>query len=124
MTTPTTATRAKLSHDRVALLGIQALLAYEWLSAGWGKVSTPDFVANIGQTFAAFAAKNPHGWYKSFLEGYATAHATTLAQAVQYGQLAAGAALLLSLGLTPSGTIPRVVGSLAPSPSSPSSADC
>jgi hypothetical protein len=83
----------------LALLAIQGLLAYEWLHAGWGKVSTPDFVRNLAKTFSAFAAKNPYGWYKAFLEGFATRNATLFAYAIELSQLVIGLTLLAAIGV-------------------------
>lgn len=94
----------RLKPETLRLLGIvaiQIVLAYEWWSAGWEKVSSPGFVANISQTLAVFASKNPFPWYKSFLEGRAMRNATAFAYAVEWSQvlialaLAASAALLL-----------------------------
>jgi hypothetical protein len=78
----------------LALLAIQCLLAYEWLHAGWGKVSSPDFVRNLDKTFAAFAAKNPHEWYKGFLEGFATKNSVLFGYTIELSQLLIGLALV------------------------------
>jgi hypothetical protein len=70
----------------LGLLGVQVTLAYEWWSAGWGKLSNPDFLTGMGKTLAAFAAKNPYPWYKSFLENVAAKNATAFGIAVEWSQ--------------------------------------
>lgn len=81
----------RLSESSLYLLGlvaVQVALAYEWWSAGWEKVSSPDFVNGITGTLGYFASKNPFSWYKDFLLGFATNNATAFAYAVQWSQIA------------------------------------
>lgn len=78
------------------LAGVQTALAYEWWSAGWEKVSTPEFVSGIRETLAFFASKNPFPWYKDFLLGFASQNATVFAYAVEWSQLAIAVALGVS----------------------------
>ncbi len=92
----------RLSSEKLGLLGlsaVQAVLAYEWWSAGWEKASSPDFVAGIGKTLGYFASKNPFSWYKSFLEGFAVKHATLFAYAVEWGQLLIAFSLIIAVGI-------------------------
>ncbi|MBI4281013.1 DUF2892 domain-containing protein [Candidatus Uhrbacteria bacterium] len=90
--------RERLSQETLFLLGLagaQAILAYEWWSAGWEKISSPDFVANLEKTLGFFASKNPFPWYKNFLEGFAMRNATSLAYLVEWSQIAIGVVLFL-----------------------------
>ena len=82
-----------------ALLAIQCLIAYEWLHAGIEKVSSPAFVQNLDKTFAAFAAKNPFAWYKSFLEGPATAKSVMLGYTIELSQLLIAGTLIVAAGV-------------------------
>ncbi|MBI4457586.1 hypothetical protein HY633_01325 [Candidatus Uhrbacteria bacterium] len=77
----------------VGLVAVQLTIAYEWWSAGWEKLASPDFVGNIEKTLGAFASKNPFPWYKSFLEGAAMDNAKTFAYAVEWSQIAVSLAL-------------------------------
>ncbi|TAK03807.1 DUF2892 domain-containing protein [Patescibacteria group bacterium] len=77
----------------IGVVGTQMVLAYEWWSAGWEKVSSPGFVQGIGGTLARFASENPFPWYKDFLLGFASENATVFAQAVQWSQVAIGLTL-------------------------------
>lgn len=79
-----------------ALAGIQTALAYQWWSAGWEKVSNPDFVGKMGDTLAFFASKNPFPWYKEFLTGFASQNATVFAYAVELSQVAIAVTLAVS----------------------------
>jgi len=72
----------------LGLLGVQGVLAYEWWNAGWGKVSSPDFVSGIAQTLGFFASKNPFPWYKDFLTGVAIPNAQAFAYTVEWSQVA------------------------------------
>lgn len=83
----------------LGLLGAQATVAYEWWTAGWEKVSSPEFVAGIGKTLGFFASKNPFPWYRDFLLGFASRNATAFAYAVEWSQLAIALALLAGIYL-------------------------
>lgn len=77
------------------LVLIQWALAVEWLHSGWGKWSGPGFMGNIGKTFIGFTAKNPNGWYVSFLNSTATPHAIVFGNIIRSGELLIGIALVL-----------------------------
>ncbi len=81
----------------LGLLGVQTVLAYEWWSAGWEKVSSPAFVDGITKTLGFFASKNPFPWYKDFLLGFAADNALVFAYAVEWSQVAIAFALLLGV---------------------------
>lgn len=72
------------------------IIGYEWLSAGWEKIFTPDFILTMNKTLAFFASKNPFPWYKNFLLNTGTANAIWFGYAVTYGEIIVGAILILS----------------------------
>jgi hypothetical protein len=78
------------------LLFVQAILGYEWASAGLEKITQGTFSTSIVPTLSAFAAKNPHQWYAANILPQAIAHAPLLAELIQWGELLVGAALLSS----------------------------
>lgn len=81
----------------VWMFAIQLVFGYEWLFAAWEKLATKGaFVANMPKTLEFFASKNPFGWYKAFLSGFAAQNATTFGYAVEYGQLLIGVGLILA----------------------------
>jgi hypothetical protein len=87
------------TSERLRLLGlaaVQAVMAYEWWSAGWEKVSSPAFVVGIDQTLGFFASKNPFPWYKSFIEGFAAKNSAAFAYAVEWSQIAVALGLMLA----------------------------
>ncbi len=79
----------------LGLVAVQMVLAYEWWSAGWEKVSSPEFVNGINGTLGYFASKNPFLWYKDFLLGPATNNATLFAYTVEWSQV--GIAVILAV---------------------------
>ena len=79
----------------IIVLGLlQAVIGFEWLRAGWEKVSDPQFVGGMEKTLGVFAGKNPTGWYRDFLTGVAVPNASLFGWLVAYGELLAGIALL------------------------------
>ncbi len=83
----------------LGLLAVQTIIAYEWWSAGWEKVSSPAFVDGIQKTLGFFAGKNPFPWYKSFLEGFAMQYGSVFAYAVEWSQVAISLSLILAAGI-------------------------
>lgn len=79
----------------IGLMAIQMVIAYEWWSAGWEKISSP-FVDTLAQGLGYFASQNPFGWYRNFLLGFATENATLFGYAVEWSQV--GIALVLFFG--------------------------
>ena len=75
---------------------VQAVVGFEWVKAGWEKVSDPQFVSGMAGSLGFFASKNPTGWYKSLLTGTGIPNATVLGWLVAYGELLIGIALLLA----------------------------
>ncbi|MDP3985260.1 MAG: DUF2892 domain-containing protein [bacterium] len=89
----------RIRTESLYLFGLglaQAVVAYEWWSAGWEKVSSPAFVEGIGNTLRFFASKNPFPWYKNFIEGFALQNATLFAYAVEWSQILIALALFVA----------------------------
>lgn len=77
----------------LGLLGVQAVLAYEWWSAGFGKLTNAEFVVGMPKTLGIFASKNPFPAYKEFLLGPALKNAQLFGYAVEWSQILIGLAL-------------------------------
>ncbi len=88
-----------VSHPSFVLFSLQIILAYEWLSGGWGKIYGGQFVPNIGKSLARFETGNPHEWYVSSLLSSAKNYPTVFGLLVQWGELLAGIGLLAALAL-------------------------
>jgi hypothetical protein len=69
---------------------IQALIGFVWLKAAWEKLSDASYANGMSHMLAAFASKNPFGWYSGILHNLAIPNATTFAVLVEYGELLAG----------------------------------
>lgn len=80
----------------VGLMGIQLSFAYIWWHAGFEKL-TGGFSGNIVKTLTRFADGNPHVRYAEFLENVAIPNSAVFAQLVQWGQIAIGIGLFLSI---------------------------
>lgn len=81
----------------VWLFLIQLAFGYEWLFAAWEKFATKGaFVTNMPKTLEFLASRNPFGWYKAFLSGFAIKNATAFGYLVEYGQLLIGIGLILA----------------------------
>ncbi len=79
----------------LGLVAIQLVLAYEWWSAGWEKLSGGEFVKGIKGTLAFFASKNPFTVYKEFLLGFASDNSTAFAYSVEWSQMTVAVLLVL-----------------------------
>jgi len=76
-------------------------LAYLWDAIPYPVVS-PRFIAFHPKRIAEFAAGNPVGWYKDFLEGTVRPNSAVFATLQTFGEAAVGLGLILGLltGLT------------------------
>lgn len=81
------------------LVLIQWSIAYEWLTSGWGKFASPDFMNGIGKTLAGFASKTQFEFYANFLNATAVPNPTLFGNVVRCSELAVG------LGLTAGGIL-------------------
>lgn len=88
-----------VSHPLFVLFSLQIVLAYEWLSAGWGKIYGGQFVPNMVKSLARFENGNPHDWYVSSLLSSAKSYPTAFGLLVQWGEQLAGIGLLAALVL-------------------------
>ena len=84
------------AHYLVGLLVIQCVIAYQWWSAGFEKMSSGVFVTGLPKTLGFFASQNPFMWVKNFLLGFATNNAVTFGQLVQWSQIVVGVVLVLA----------------------------
>ncbi|WP_458414859.1 DoxX family protein [Schinkia sp. CFF1] len=86
---------------------IRLYLGYAWISAGWHKVTDPNWTGeNAGASVAGFVqgalgkaaeGKDVTGWYASFLENFVLPHATTFSYLVAYGEILVGLGLIFGL---------------------------
>lgn len=89
---------------------IRLYVGYEWLSAGWGKLTNPAGVwvgARAGTAVAGFiqgalaktSGDHPDvsGWYASFLSNVALPNAALFSYVVTFGEILVGIALILGL---------------------------
>ncbi len=98
-----------LFHDARAAwiwLVVRLYLGYEWLSAGWGKVTDPAWTgATSGSALTGFVngaigkATGAHpavqGWYADFLKGWVVPNSALFAHLVAYGEVLVGLALIM-----------------------------
>jgi thiosulfate dehydrogenase (quinone) large subunit len=87
----------KISAGILAVIRI--FLGYQWMTAGWGKI-TGDFNAGgFLQGAVANPVKGPdgivYGWWVSFLEGFAIPNADLFSTLVAYGEFLVGLGLIL-----------------------------
>lgn len=89
---------------------IRLYLGYEWLTAGWGKLTNPAGVwvgAKAGTAVTGFitgaltktAGDHPDvsGWYAAFLQQVALPNAIVFSYLVTFGEILVGVALILGL---------------------------
>jgi thiosulfate dehydrogenase (quinone) large subunit len=99
--------RFLFSDTRAAWLWlvVRIYLGYEWLSAGWGKITDPAWTgAQAGSALAGFVngaigeASGAHpavqGWYADFLKTWVLPNASLFAHLVAYGETIVGIALI------------------------------
>jgi thiosulfate dehydrogenase [quinone] large subunit len=81
-------------------------LGYEWVTAGWGKVTNPAWTGSeAGSALSGFlqgavtqatgAHPNVQGWYASFLQNIILPHAGVWTYLVAYGEFLVGLGLIL-----------------------------
>ncbi|WP_270179798.1 DoxX family membrane protein [Alkalihalobacillus sp. CinArs1] len=90
-----------LRENKVAsgiLLFIRLYLGYQWITAGWGKI-TGGFDANGYLQGAVAKATGEHpavqGWWAAFLEGFAIPNVELFNVLVAWGELLVGLGLIL-----------------------------
>ncbi|HHY74490.1 MAG TPA: DoxX family protein [Bacillus bacterium] len=94
------------TRSAVIWLIIRLYLGYAWISAGWHKVTDPNWTGeNAGASVAGFvhgalgkaAEGNVTGWYASFLENFVLPNATAFSYLVAYGEVLVGLGLIVGL---------------------------
>lgn len=103
-------TRFLFADTRLAWLWalLRIWLGWQWLSAGWGKVTNPAGVwvgEKAGTAITGFlngalsktSGDHPdvQGWYASFIQNFALPNAPTLSYMVAYGEVLVGMGLIL-----------------------------
>lgn len=87
-------------------LPVRLYVGYEWLIAGWAKVTSTDWVGwNAGGPLSKFIAgslsktaglhPDVQGWYANFLRSAIESHPAIWSNIVSYGELLVGVALIL-----------------------------
>lgn len=87
---------------------VRVYLGWQWLSAGWEKVTSPMWTgANAGGALQGFvqgalsktsgAHPDVSGWYGSFLQHAVLPHIHTWSYVVAYGEVFVGVALILGI---------------------------
>jgi len=85
---------------------LRIYVAYTWVTAGWGKVTSPMWVGSQAGTamhgFLAGAVAKSSGanpavasWYAWFVSSVALPHAATFSYIISFGELAVGVGLVL-----------------------------
>src|SRR5258708_16256339 len=99
-----------MNHPDRAVALLRVVVGAWFIKAIWTKVSfgvaagvipypmvSPRFIAFHPKRVAEFAAGNPIGWYKEFLEGIVLPHSGAFATLQAYGEAAVGIGLTLGL---------------------------
>jgi thiosulfate dehydrogenase [quinone] large subunit len=79
----------------VALLAVQIIIGYEWLTSGITKVTSGDFVSGLAADLTEESRDSAH-WYRSFLDGTIIPNARTFAVLIEVGEIVTGIVLILA----------------------------
>jgi hypothetical protein len=79
----------------VALLAVQLLLGYEWLSSGLTKIVHGDFPGGLANELAE-KSQGVSSWYRSFLDAAVIPHARAFGYLIEVGELVTGLALIVA----------------------------
>jgi hypothetical protein len=79
----------------VALLAVQLLLGYEWLSSGLTKIVHGDFPGGLANELAE-KSQGVSSWYRSFLDAAVIPHAHAFGYLIEVGELVTGLALIVA----------------------------
>src|SRR5689334_7485039 len=83
----------------VGLVGLQLILAYEWLISALDKLGNAHFGSQLVCVLQQSSHSGPYGWYGSLLRQLVLPNHAIIAPLTQAGELAIGLSLLLSAGL-------------------------
>lgn len=83
-----------LHSSLFAIIGIQCVLALEWLRAGIEKLSSGAFPTTFAKTIEKFQTNNPHPWYGESVLSLAKTYPLLFGHLVQWGELFVGLGLL------------------------------
>ncbi len=81
------------SPGLIALLVIQIIIGYEWLTSGITKVASGDFVSGLAADLKEQSGDAAH-WYKSFLDGTVIPNGELFGVLIEVGELAVGIGLI------------------------------
>lgn len=79
----------------VALLIIQIIIGYEWLSSGITKVASGDFASGLAADLKEQSGDAAH-WYKSFLDGTVIPNGRLFGVLIEVSELAVGVGLIVA----------------------------
>lgn len=95
------------TRSAILWLVVRLYLGYQWLKAGWGKVTSDAWTGdNAGAAVQGFVkgalakaeeGKDVAGWYASFLESAVLPNAKLFGFLVAFGEVAVGLGLILGL---------------------------
>lgn len=77
----------------IALLVVQLIIGYEWLSSGIAKVASGTFASGLAADLKASSGDAAH-WYKSFLDGTVIPNGRLFGVLVEIGELVVGVGLI------------------------------
>ncbi|QKY70606.1 DoxX family protein [Lentibacillus sp. CBA3610] len=93
-----------LRHNRIiagVLAFLRVYIGYQWLTSGFGKITSGEFDASgfMQGAIASAGGENPavQGWWAAFLEAVALPNAELFSFMVMWGELLVGAALILGI---------------------------
>lgn len=78
---------------------IAAVIGVEWLRSGIEKLVASDFPTTTGKVLAAFASRNPTGWYRDFLTSSVIPNATAFGYLIEWAETLTGVALIVTAGI-------------------------
>lgn len=87
---------------------VRVYVGWEWLSAGWGKFNSANWIGeNAGQALSGFvkgalakttgAHPDVQGWYAVFLEKVVLTHPVVWSYMITFGEVLVGAGLILGI---------------------------
>lgn len=77
----------------IALLAVQIIIGYEWLTSGITKAASGDFVSGLGGDLTDNSRDAAH-WYRSFLDNAIIPNARTFAVLIEVGEIVVGLAFV------------------------------
>ncbi len=79
----------------IALLAIQIIIGYEWLTSGITKVASGDFASGLSADLKEQSSDAAH-WYRSFLDGTIIPHGSLFGVLIEVGEIIVGVAFIVA----------------------------